>query len=127
MEKCPSCGKKKMFTNSKGLSKCYGCGFKQDVIKEEAELKAIKKEVVKKDDRTEEYDEEIKDLKKKISNIDRGDKMVEKEKEEVWSLQKVPIEYGLAIINSETEEAFDVMSALTKLLNDMEYLKKVLR
>jgi hypothetical protein len=47
-------------------------------------------------------------------------------KEALWEVAQVPTEYGIAIVNKKTNEAFDINSAIAKIMNDLEELKKLL-
>lgn len=139
LRKCPKCGKNRMFVNKEGKGKCYACGFRGK-IDEEVEMGFLKKNVEKKEedeyeeteddddiDNTEKYDREIETIRKKMPRNDVPSPMKKKEIEDVWSVQRVPTEYGLAIVNSESGEAIDVLTAVSRIMNDMEYMKKVLR
>jgi len=141
LRKCPKCGKTRMFVNKEGKGKCYACGFKGN-ISEVNEMGLIKKNIEKKEEYEEEegyeetdddsdenirgYDKEIETIRKKMPG--RSEAVpVKKEIEDIWSVQRVPTEYGLAIVNAETGEAIDVLTAVSRIMNDMEYMKKVLR
>ena len=47
-------------------------------------------------------------------------------KKKTWKVAQVPTEYGVAIVNEESNEVLDINSAIAKILNDLEELKKLL-
>ena len=105
METCEKCGKKAKHVRKDGSSKCYECGFETSVDDEKY---------------VEMADDDMKTIKKAVSPV--GDK---DESLGDWELGEVPTNFGVAIVNRKTGETLDVMSALVKLLNDVDYLKKV--
>ena len=49
-----------------------------------------------------------------------------KERKLTWALGQVATEHAAVIVNTKTDEQYDSMSALVKILNDIEELKKLL-
>lgn len=52
--------------------------------------------------------------------------MVEEEKKDKYVVGEVPTQYGTAIIDVESKTAFTIETALAKIMNDVEQLKKLL-
>ena len=50
----------------------------------------------------------------------------QRKEKEAWEVKQVPTQYGLAIVNEETEEILELNSALAKILNNQEKILKSL-
>lgn len=137
---CEKCGKRSKNTRKDGSSICYNC--KVEVSAEEAkalrewektkevpvpeEVEPIRRVVERVNTggvKSFEYGSEDKELE----IIKKGGEKMEDKKEDVWEVKEVPTQFGVAIINNKTGEAMDIMGAVTKLLNDVEKLMKLLK
>lgn len=52
--------------------------------------------------------------------------MAEEEKKERYVVGEVPTQYGTAIVDVESKSVFTIETALAKIMNDVEQLKKLL-
>jgi len=120
-KKCSSKFVKQIYMKKKDISE-FPKYSEEDTMK-----KGIKKKRKAEEETEEEPEEETEEEPEEEMEDEAPEpKKKLKKKDGVWKVMDIPSQYQPAIVNQETEEILDINTAMARLLNEMEKIKKLI-
>lgn len=138
---CPSCGRTQLFIKKDNSAYCYSCKKSFPQSEEFALIREDKMNQAKEESKRLKEEEEM--FKRKqvqqpaqvpvpvptqddYEEQEQNVQQVNPKQGGVWQVAQVPSDFSMAIVNMQTQEVLDVNAALVKVLNDLDYIKKVI-